>query len=210
MVRNQNGGGYTVRRDVRVVRVWTSAHSEKRSASRIDRRRVVTTDEFRMVSANGKQQMAGLNCTAKFPRAATRIRYLSRPLLSSFHVSLFPSLSLSHNTPFPFSPFLLSRPHDGAARGGCCGVACVCKSCVHEGVALQRRVNMHVCDTQRLHAYTYGKRCIERGFGPVSAFVADRLHADSSIVFIGNYFFMELYVIRCDVSVSESVTKRSV
>lgn len=87
VVCNQNDDGIpSVRRDVAVVRARTSAHSEKRSASHIDRRRVVTTDEFRMFSANGKQQTAGLNCTAKFPRAAQPLLYLS------FAISLSPSL----------------------------------------------------------------------------------------------------------------------
>jgi len=64
---------------------------------RIDRRRVVTTDEFRMFSANGKQQTPGLNCTAKFPRAAARIfRFSLSPRVSRRPLPLPPSsLSLS-------------------------------------------------------------------------------------------------------------------
>lgn len=114
-----------------------------------------------MVSANGKQQTAGLNCTAKFPRAATRILPISLSLsrslvlfLPSFRVSSIVSVPFTppHNAPFPFSfsppAAFSSLDRMMVQRGGCCGIACVCKSCVREGVALERRVNMHVCATR--------------------------------------------------------------
>lgn len=110
-----------------------------------------------MFSANGKQQTAGLNCTAKFPRATAHILSLTRPSLS---VSLSGSAT-GFSCRFSLLPLCASvclsstKPHGAARGGGCCGVACVCKSCVRGcGTSASREyVCARVRHTQRLHTY---------------------------------------------------------
>lgn len=117
--------------------------------------RVVTTDEFRMFPANGKQQTVELNCTAKFPRVE----------LSS--VGPLPLCRIPIVSRFPLclrSPLQSRSDHTVVQRGGC-GVAYVCKSYVGGCGTLQsceyactraydatRADNTYVCVTLRVQS----------------------------------------------------------